>query len=137
MKFIKPFITVFAFCLGTSAFAKNEYPNYLIHLDWSSPNTLSDNIVMQCDDSYIPEIELLIPGIPGKDFSVYIDSANITMGKPEFGCSVKLQKGENSAKYIIDGHAGGCTIEVRQRVPYKPGQRNEPKKAIYEITDAC
>ncbi len=137
MKTLKTALLGVILVVASNAHAEEEYPNYVINLDWSNSKTLNDNIVMQCDDSYIPEIELVIPGKPGKDFSVYIDSANITSGKPELGCDVKLKIGEKSATYILNGHGGGCTIEVQQRLPYKPGRRIEPKKAVYDIHDAC
>lgn len=123
------FIVLFSWPLLCAA---ADYENYKIQIDWDNPRTLSDSVVQQCDDSYYPAVEIVVPGRPGKDFAVEM-GVDITSGRLSPGCTVKKKEGGNSVTYILDAESS-CTVNVYQLKP-RPGRK--AKTATYELHDAC
>jgi len=126
---------VIGFLFTAQAFAAEEkYENHVIRLDWSKPSTLEDNVVQQCDDTYVPAVDIVIPGKPNKNFLVEMD-ADITNGKPFLGCSIKMKQNANSTTFTFDAsNGGGCTIKVHK---VRKDYHETPQSATYELSDAC
>ncbi len=129
---MKNLFLVAAFALSMIGLS-DESPNYQVKIDWNDKSTLEDNVVLLCDDTYYPFFEIVVPGKPGKDFSVTID-ADVTRGTISQGCGVKRKVSEGKATYFFNADGGGCQIRVYQQNA-KPGERN--KTAVYDISDAC
>jgi hypothetical protein len=116
------------------SFAALANDNYVVKLDWNKASTLSDSITMQCDDSYYPAVEIVVPGASNNNFVIEM-GVDISMGKVSPGCSVQsVKEKNNTTTYTLDADGGGCTIRVFQ---LRPARGQKPKTAVYELSDAC
>lgn len=131
--FLRNFLVAATLAVLAQSQAKAEV--YKINLDWNKKSTLSDGVVQMCDDTYYKAVDIFIPGTPGKDFFVTMDTT-ITSGKSVLGCSVKRRvKADGSgAVYTFDAINGGCSIRVEK---VRSDFREEQKVATYDISDAC
>lgn len=127
--------TAFFVLASVSAFALTAAAesNYQIKVDWKKPGTLKDTVVQQCDDTYYPAVEIVIPGKPGKQFLVEMN-VDVTSGKLSAGCSIKREVNADSTTYTVDADNGGCSIQVYK---VRKDFQDEPQSASYEISDAC
>lgn len=123
--------SVLLLAMSGSSFG-DDYENYQMRIDWNKKSTLSDSVVHQCDDSYYPEIELIVPGKPVKDFRVEM-AADVSTGTPDLGCSMRIKKGKTSTTYIFKAESG-CSITVRKN---RDSFRDPVLEATLEIGDAC
>ena len=125
---------VVGLALTTSlAQAREKAPVQTIKIDWNDKSTLSDSIVMMCDDTVLSAVEIIVPGKPHKNFRVSV-LADVTDVKPELGCSIKKVEGKSSTKYILDAPGGGCDIQIDK---VRQDMREKPARAEYSISDAC
>jgi hypothetical protein len=122
-------LAAFAFTFSTAQASEN----LVLEIDWSDKRTLDDSVVQQCDDSFYPAVEIVVPGKPGVDFHVEM-SVGITNGKISPGCTLKgFKKGPRSTTYILDA-SGGCSIQVN-KARKEPGDAG--KQANFVLADAC
>src|SRR5687767_5745367 len=85
-----------------------------------------ESVVLQCDDTLIDGVDLVIPGVPGKDFRVSI-SADVTSNQL---CTVlgRKKNADGTVTYRIRGD-DGCDIRVQFRAP--------KVQTVIEIGDSC
>ena len=109
--------------ISQATFAKEKYPDDVHTINWSDKRTLTYSFLQMCDDSFYPNLRLIIPGRINQQFTFKIDTSD---------CSIKQRStsisGSNATELIIEG---GCnaTVEI-----YKTGTI---LKAIIDLADAC
>lgn len=123
----KPFVFSALF-LSVLAYADD---NYVIKLDWNDKKTLQDNVVQVCDDTSYNAVEIIIPGKSRKDFDIEMN-ADIGSGKPALGCSISRRVADTATVFIFNA-SSNCEVRVYKR--HVRGE--EPKSAVYTISDAC
>lgn len=116
--------------IGPVAFADE---NFRLRIDWSQPSTLSETVVQRCDDAYYPAVEVIVPGIPGKDFHVSM-ATDVTRGYFGAGCKLhRIRKEPGQTTYIFSAQSS-CEVRVEKRMD---DLRDAPRVAVIQIHDAC
>lgn len=119
--------------IATFANARPTAPVHMINLDWNDTSTLSDSIVMMCDDTVLSAVKIVVPGKPYENFTIDM-VADVTTAKAVIGCSIKKSEGHDSTTYTLDADNGGCDIRVHK---VRQNHREKPQSAEYFISDAC
>jgi hypothetical protein len=133
MKASKSHILLASLLFVGAANAAEHYPNYVIELDWTKESSLEEGITQQCDDTYYPAVEIIVPGKAYEDFQVSMD-VDITKGKFSPACEIKFKQGRDSGKFTVNAVGGSCTITVDK---IRKDWSEKPQSARYEVNDAC
>jgi hypothetical protein len=109
--------------LSQAVFARTKYPDDFHTINWSDKKTLSYAFVQMCDDSYFPNLRIIVPGRISKNFTFKTDNQKL-----DIKINPLLIRGEAATELIIKG-GDSATIEIQKS--------NSTLEAEIELSDAC